>query len=64
MKKKAIELKKGDVVSIAGAKGKIIETETSDIGKHGKRKCRLVIELENKEKAIIIRPEDYSFDIL
>ncbi len=64
MRKKANELKKGDKVNIAGKVGTIEEFELSDIGKQGKRKCRIKIKFENGEEAIIIRPEDYPFNCL
>jgi len=61
MKKKANELKKGDKVKIAGQEGIVENIEFSEIGKHGKRKCRLEIRLLNGEKIVLIRPEDYPF---
>ena len=61
MKKQAKDLKKGDKVNIAGQDGMVEAIEISDIGKHGKRKCRLEIIFSNEEKTIIIRPEDYPF---
>lgn len=64
MKKKAEELQKGDKVNIAGQEAIIEEVEVSDIGKQGKKKCRLVLILKNGEKIVIIRPSDYPFDIL
>ena len=63
MKKKAKELKKGDKITLAGKKYSVEEIEISDIGKQGKRKCRLVLTDEKGEKSIIIRPEDYPFDV-
>lgn len=64
MKKKASELKKGDVVVILGKKMVIEEIEHSDIGKQGVKKCRLVIKNENGEKSTLIRPSDYPFEIV
>lgn len=64
MLKKASQLKKGDKVKIADQSGIIEAIETSDIGKQGKRKCRLVVKLDNGESAVIIRPEDYPFNCL
>ncbi len=62
MKKPAKELKKGEKIKIAGKAYAVREIELSDIGKHGKRKCRIVAESENKEKIVIIRPEDYPIE--
>lgn len=62
MKKQAKELKKGDKILIAKQECLIEEIEISDIGKHGKRKCRIVASTPSKEKIVIIRPEDYLFD--
>ena len=59
--KKAIELKKGDKIKLADKIFSVDEIEISDIGKHGKRKVRIVCSDEKNEKLIIIRPEDYPF---
>ena len=63
MKKKAKDLKKGDRIKIAGKWFSLKEIEISDIGKQGKRKVRIVGEDDKGEKIVIIRPEDYPFDI-
>ena len=62
MKKQAKELKEGDKLNIAGQNGIVKKIEMSDIGKQGKRKCRIEILLDNQEKKVIIRPEDYPFN--
>ena len=62
MKKLAKDLKKGDRIMIAGQQCVIETIEFSDIGKQGKRKCRLEVRTPNNEKLVIIRPEDYPFD--
>ena len=61
MKKKAKEIKKGDKINIAGQVRIVEEIEISDIGKHGKRKVRIVALSPKGEKIILIRPEDYPF---
>ena len=61
MKKQAKDLKKGDEINIAGQIGIVESIELSDIGKHGKRKCRIIVVLSNQEKIVVIRPEDYPF---
>ena len=38
------------------------DTEISEIGKQGLRKCRIVAVTEDEEKIIIIRPEDYPIE--
>lgn len=63
MKKKAKELKKGELISIGGAKAVIEEIEISDIGKQGTKKVRLVVKTLAGEKITIIRPEDYPFEV-
>lgn len=60
--KEAKELKQGDKVKIAGQECTVSEIELSDIGKHGKRKCRIELLTSRGEKIVIIRPEDYPFD--
>lgn len=64
MKKQAKDLKKGDKIKIADNLCEIEDTEISDIGKHGKRKVRLVALTSSGEKIVIIRPEDYNFEIV
>ena len=62
MKKNAKDLKKGDKIKIAGTDFVVEEMEISDIGKHGKRKVRIVAK-NDKEKMVVIRPEDYPFEV-
>lgn len=62
MKKQAKDLKKGDKIIIAGQSCVIGEIEFSEIGKHGKRKCRIEAITPKEEKVVIIRPEDYPFE--
>jgi len=62
MKKKAGDIKKGDSILIAGEEMIVDEVETSDIGKQGTKKVRLVAKKKNGEKIVIIRPEDYPID--
>ena len=64
MKKLAAELKKGDTISIIGQNFLIEEMEISDIGKQGKRKVRIVAKNSKDEKTVIIRPEDYPFELI
>ena len=62
MKKQAKDLKKGDKILIAGKTATIEEIEFSDLGKHGKRKARIVAITPENEKIVIVRPEDYPFN--
>lgn len=64
MKKKASELKKGMKIKIAGKNFVIKDFEISDIGKQGVKKCRIVAISETGEQIVIIRPEDYPFEII
>jgi len=63
MKIKANELKKGDKIIVAGRKFTVENIELSDIGKQGTKKCRLELIDEKREKLVVIRPEDYPFDL-
>lgn len=63
MKKKARDLKQGNVVLIAGITWRVQSIEISDIGKQGSQKCRLELINEKGEKSVIIRPADYPFDL-
>ena len=62
-KKKALEVKKGDMLKIGGEDVLVEEIEISDIGKQGTKKVRIVAKKKNGEKTIIIRPEEYHLDI-
>ncbi len=62
MKKQSKDLKIGDKILIADQKCIVEEIEISDIGKQGKRKCRIAAKTEKGEKVVIIRPEDYPVD--
>lgn len=61
MKKAAKELKVGDKIEIAGEVLEIISSESSDIGKQGTQKVRIVAKKSNGENVTIIRPADYPF---
>mgnify|MGYP001606839523 CR=1 FL=1 len=63
MKKQAKDLKNGERIRIADKFLIINEIEISDIGKQGKRKVRIVASEGRGEKIILIRPEDYPFEI-
>ncbi len=63
MRKKAKELKKEDKILIAGKIFLIEEVELSDIGKQGTKKVRLVAKSSLGEKIVVIRPEDYPFEV-
>jgi translation elongation factor P/translation initiation factor 5A len=63
MKKLAKDLKKGDKIALADQQCIVESIEISDIGKHGKRKCRIVALTPKSEKMILIRPEDYPFEV-
>lgn len=62
MKKQAKDLKKEDKIALADQSCIIESIELSAIGKHGKRKCRIVAVTDKNEKIILIRPEDYIFE--
>jgi len=63
MKKKAVQVKKGDKILIAGKKFSVETVETSDIGKQGTKKCRFELKSAEGEKVVIIRPEDYPVEV-
>lgn len=63
MKKKANELKKGQKIKLGGKSFVIESLELSDIGKQGTKKCRIEAKSDSGEKIIVIRPEDYPFEV-
>ena len=62
MKKLAKDLKKGEKIKLAEKVCRIETIEISEIGKQGKRKCRIELLTEKNEKLVIIRQEDYPFE--
>ncbi|OGJ15876.1 hypothetical protein A3K73_01785 [Candidatus Pacearchaeota archaeon RBG_13_36_9] len=64
MKKPAKDLKKGEKIILAGQTGIVQDIEISEIGKQGKRKVRIEALTEKGEKIVIIRPEDFPFQVL
>ncbi len=63
MKKQAKDLTKGEKIILAGQTCVVQDIEISEIGKQGKRKVRIEALTEKGEKIVIIRPEDFPFDI-
>jgi len=63
MKKQAKDLKQGEKLNIFGKPGLVEKVELSDIGKQGKRKVRIEINVEGN-KTVLIRPEDYPLEVL
>ena len=63
MKKLAKEIKRGDKINIAGTSFLVEETEVSDIGKQGVKKVRIVAKSSSGEKVVVIRPENYPFEV-
>lgn len=62
MKKKASEIKVGDVLTIGGEKIKVVAVEHSDISKQGTKKTRIEAKKQSGEKIVLIRPADYPLD--
>lgn len=63
MKKQAKDLKQGEKLNLFGKAGIIEKIEISDIGKQGKRKVRIEVNVDGN-KSVLIRPEDYPLEIL
>ena len=63
MKKQAKDIKKEEKIIIAGKIFIVQNVEVSDIGKQGRRKVRFELKTTEGEKTIIIRPDDYLFEI-
>ena len=61
-KKKAQELKVGDIILVGGEKLAVSAVEISDIGKQGTKKVRIEAKRANGESVVIIRPADYPFE--
>ena len=63
MKVLAKDLKNGDEIFIGGKQFFIESIEISDIGKQGKRKVRIEAQTSKGEDLVVIRPEDYPFEM-
>jgi len=62
IKKKAVEVRKGEYMVIGGEELEVTEVEVSDIGKQGTKKVRIVAKKKSGESVAIIRPEDYPLE--
>lgn len=60
--KKAKDIKIGDKIKIGTDTLVVTATETSDIGKQGTQKCRIVAKKSTGEEVVIIRPSDYPIN--
>ncbi|MAE49240.1 hypothetical protein CMI48_00260 [Candidatus Pacearchaeota archaeon] len=60
-KTKVGDLKVGDTILVGGRPGVVKEKEESDIGKHGTKKVRLVVDVGGKDM-VIIRPSEYPIE--
>ncbi len=63
MKLLAKDLKKNDEILIGGKQFFVENIEISDIGKQGKRKVRIEVKTMGGESLVLIRPEDYPFNV-
>jgi translation elongation factor P/translation initiation factor 5A len=63
MKKQAKALKKGDIIIFGREELEVEEIEVSEIGKQGARKVRIVAKKKSGEKVVLIRPDDYPFEV-
>ncbi len=64
VEKKAKDLKEGDVIEIYGDKFKVKKIEFSNIGKHGKSKCRIETANNKGEEKVIIRVTDDVLEVV
>ena len=62
-KKKAAEIKKGDLLIVGGEEVSVSEVEVSDIGKQGTKKVRIVAKKKSGENVTMIRPADYPLEL-
>ncbi len=62
MKKQAKDIQKGEKILVSSQECTVNDIEISEIGKHGKRKCRLDLTTFRGDRIVIIRPEDYPVE--
>lgn len=63
MKKKASEVRVGDVLMVGGERLKVLTSELSETSKQGAKKCRLEAQRASGEKVVLIRPADYPLEV-
>ena len=62
VRKRASEVKKGDIMIIAGEELEVEEVEISDIGKQGTKKVRIVAKKKSGERVTMVRPDEYPIE--
>jgi len=62
MKKKAKDIRKGDMLIIGSDTLSVESIEVSGIGKQGVQKCRIEAKKASGEKVVLIRPADYPLE--
>jgi translation elongation factor P/translation initiation factor 5A len=58
MEKQLKDLKPGEKIKFEDNEYVVKNVEVSNIGKHGRSKCRLVVLTKNKEEKILVRLSD------
>ena len=64
MEKELKDLKPGERINFEGNNYTVKEVEVSNIGKHGRSKCRLVVIASNKEEKILVRLSDMKAELI
>lgn len=63
MKKKASEVRAGDLLIVGGERLKVLTFEMSETSKQGAKKCRLEAQRASGERVVFIRPADYPLEV-
>ncbi|MDD5331719.1 MAG: hypothetical protein PHE43_02775 [Candidatus Nanoarchaeia archaeon] len=64
MEKELKDLKPGEKINLEGNNYIVKEIEVSNIGKHGRSKCRLVVITSKKEEKILVRLSDMKAELI
>ncbi|MDD5254400.1 MAG: hypothetical protein PHG05_04895 [Candidatus Nanoarchaeia archaeon] len=64
MEKELKDLKPGEKINFEGNTYIVKEIEVSNIGKHGRSKCRLIVISSNKEEKILVRLSDMKAELI
>ncbi len=64
MEKRFSDIKAGDTIILEGSRISVKEFETSNIGKHGSVKCRVVGVNEKNERVVIIKNAEDEVEVL
>lgn len=64
MEKQLKDLKPGEKIKFEDNEYTVKSVEVSNVGKHGRSKCRLVVLTKNKEEKVLVRLSDMKTQLI